>query len=71
MFQFEFRDGQAPGEWNPVRVEAVVSETFARRCFGSGDAAVGQSVLYGGTPLSTAVLRSGSAGWCGMCLSLR
>ena len=51
VFQFEFRDGQAPGEWNPVRVEAVVSETFARRCFGSGDAAVGQSVLYGGTPL--------------------
>ena len=51
VFQFEFRDGQAPGEWNPVLVEAVVSETFARRCFGSGDAAVGQSVLYGGTPL--------------------
>ena len=51
VFQFEFRDGQAPGEWNPVLVEAVVSETFARRCFGS-DEAVGQKVMYGGMPLS-------------------
>ena len=50
VFQFEFIGGQAPGEWNPARVEVVVSETFARRCFGSDDA-VGQSVLYGGTPL--------------------
>ena len=50
VFQFEFIGGQAPGEWNPARVEVVVSETFARRCFGSDDA-VGQSVLYGGTTL--------------------
>ncbi len=51
VFQFEFRSGRVPGEWNPAHVEAVVSETFARRCFGS-DEAVGQKVMYGGMPLS-------------------
>ena len=57
VFQFEFRDGQAPGEWNPVRVEAVVSETFARRCFGSQD-----EVLQCGR---TALVRLGSSVYSG------
>ena len=48
VFQFEFLEGHEPSaEWNRAIPEAVVSETMARRSFGSVDKAVGQTLLYG------------------------